>query len=396
MSDIITRDDNGDLAVRTVTATEDATVSEYDDLYARTTDGKRALRVVGAGGGTGGGDVSSVNGKKGAVVLTGADINSTLTGTGDPVTATITDHLQTLKNDESELGNQVSKIQELIPSDASTTNLLATKADVGGGLPDQTGHTGFLQTDGTNASWSDKPAIVNNALSPDYQIAIGKNATTKKGLSDPIAIGTGAQATQAWAIAIGHNARATALGAIQIAASGISDAYAERTTNSEEYTFKVALPGQGLDVPFNYTLLRGDGFIPSERLAADGTTGQVLSKTDTGMQWVNASGGATVTDNENGTKIIRIGKTVIITGTDSIGSVGAGVATEHPITLPVTMANNTYVVSLTPTCDGGFAQLNVDYEEETTTGFNVGLRNIGSTASSNVKIGWMVIGDIAE
>ncbi len=108
------------------------------------------------------------------------------------------------------------------------------------------------------------------------------------------------------------------------------------------------------------------------------------------------SAGVTVTDNENGTKVIRIGKTVIITGTDSVGSVGAGVATEHPITLPVTMANNTYVVSLTPTCDGGFAQLNVDYEEETTTGFNVGLRNIGSTASSNVKIGWMVIGDIAE
>ncbi len=253
MSDIITRDDNGDLAVRTVAATEQATPSGYDDLYARTTDGKRALRVVGAGGGTGGGDVSSVNGKKGNVVLTGADINSTLTGTGEPVTTTVTEHLQTLKNDETELGNQVSNIQALIPSDASETNQLIPRADVektylplsggkmsgpiqaagtegfaikdnagniimsftgirmtaygsiapftesyelgrpavkwrnvythkinngadltvpteGGtlarledipsGLPDQTGHTGFLQTDGTNATWTDKPAAI--------------------------------------------------------------------------------------------------------------------------------------------------------------------------------------------------------------------------------------------
>lgn len=54
MSDIIIRDENGDLAVRTVTATEAESGSQYDDLYARTTDGKRALRIVGTGGGGGG------------------------------------------------------------------------------------------------------------------------------------------------------------------------------------------------------------------------------------------------------------------------------------------------------------------------------------------------------
>ncbi len=129
MSDIITRDDNGDLAVRTVAATEQATSSEYDDLYARTTDGKRALRVVGAGGSTGGA-VDSVNGQTGAVILTGADINSTLTGTGDPVTATVTEHLQTLKNDESELGAQVSGIEEKIPAKASAQDQLATQSDI--------------------------------------------------------------------------------------------------------------------------------------------------------------------------------------------------------------------------------------------------------------------------
>lgn len=48
--DVITRDENGDLAVRTVSATEAESTSQYDDLYARTTDGKRALRVVGGDG----------------------------------------------------------------------------------------------------------------------------------------------------------------------------------------------------------------------------------------------------------------------------------------------------------------------------------------------------------
>lgn len=130
MSDIITRDENGDLAVRTVSATEAVTESGYDDLYARTSDGKRALRVVGGSGGSGGGDVSSVNGKKGAVVLTGDDINATLTNGDVTSTATITQHLQTLKNDDGELGNAVQVIQEKIPGDASATNLLVTSLDV--------------------------------------------------------------------------------------------------------------------------------------------------------------------------------------------------------------------------------------------------------------------------
>ncbi len=395
MSDIITRDDNGDLAVRTVAATEQATPSGYDDLYARTTDGKLALRVVGAGGGTGGGDVSSVNGKKGAVVLTGADINATLTGTGAPVTATVTDHLQTLKNDETELGNQVSNIQALIPSDASETNLLATKGDITGELPDQTGHTGFLQTDGTNASWSDKSVVANNWLKFPYNnngLIIGTE--TRSSANHVIGIGTIGPSNS---ITIGYNAQNGYGGSIKticIGDAAVLQANAPHAIQLGDGTYLAETPEFHV---WDYNLLSKDtGLIPSERLAPAGTTGQVLSKTDTGMQWIDMSGGATVTDNENGTKIIRIGKTVIITGTDSVGSVGAGVATEHPITLPVTMANNTYVVSLTPTCDGGFAQLNVDYEEETPTGFKVGLRNVGSSGSSNVKIGWMVIGDIAE
>lgn len=73
--DIITRDGNGDLAVNVVTATEGNVPYNYDDCFTLDTNGRRALRVVGAGGG-GGGAVSSVNGKTGAVVLDAEDVGA--------------------------------------------------------------------------------------------------------------------------------------------------------------------------------------------------------------------------------------------------------------------------------------------------------------------------------
>jgi len=271
MSDIITRDENGDLAVRTVSATVSETESEYDDLYVRTSDGKRALRVVGDGG-----DVSSVNGQKGNVVLTGADINATLTGDGDPVTATVTDHLQTLKNDEAALGTQVSGIEEKIPAKASSTNQLATMEDISSGswLPDQAGHTGFLQTDGTNATWSDKEPLVNRS-SVKEAIAIGNEKTIASSVAgiaigvsaqtaatNGIAIGRGAQNYFGGAaIAIGVRARTTASGSIQLSSAG---GVIGNQINDEEDTVKFA-NNNG-----NFKIMNADGTIPSERLAAGG------------------------------------------------------------------------------------------------------------------------------
>ena len=49
--DIITRDDNGDLAVNTVASTEANTPYNYDDCFTVDTNGRRALRVVGGSGG---------------------------------------------------------------------------------------------------------------------------------------------------------------------------------------------------------------------------------------------------------------------------------------------------------------------------------------------------------
>ena len=74
-NDVLTRNENDELAVRTVSATEGSGSSSYDDIYTRDTNGKLAVRVVGNGGG-GGGAVSSVNGKIGEVVLNAEDVDA--------------------------------------------------------------------------------------------------------------------------------------------------------------------------------------------------------------------------------------------------------------------------------------------------------------------------------
>lgn len=75
--DIITRDSQGQLAVNTVSSTEAEVPYNYDDCFTLDTNGRRALRIVGAGG-SGGGAVDSVNGKTGVVVLTGADLTTSV------------------------------------------------------------------------------------------------------------------------------------------------------------------------------------------------------------------------------------------------------------------------------------------------------------------------------
>ena len=49
--DVLTRNDNDELAVRTVQATGDNPASSYDDVFTRDDNGKLAVRVVGGGGG---------------------------------------------------------------------------------------------------------------------------------------------------------------------------------------------------------------------------------------------------------------------------------------------------------------------------------------------------------
>lgn len=73
--DVLTRNDDQELAVRVVSATESATVVNPNDVYTRDTDGNLAIRTVGNGG-SGGGAVDSVNGKTGVVVLDAEDVGA--------------------------------------------------------------------------------------------------------------------------------------------------------------------------------------------------------------------------------------------------------------------------------------------------------------------------------
>lgn len=153
-------------------------------------------------------------------------------------------------------------------------------ASGGSSLPDQTGNAGkFLTTDGTNASWSDKP-LVNNATGA-RTISIGGTGTGGYSLC----VGEASSAKAFGSTALGFGCSASALYAIQLGNAGTA------VTNSDANTFKVA-NGNG-----NFEMMSADGTIPSARLAADGTTGQVLAKTDTGMEWKSISAGGSSADN---------------------------------------------------------------------------------------------------
>lgn len=119
-----------------------------------------------SGGGSSGG-VTSVNGKTGVVTLTGNDINSTITGNGSDVTDTVTNHLQTLKNDQEANGTQIHEIEAKIPQSATETNQLTTKED----LPDSKAGTAgqvYTKTD-TGAEWKTVSGSGTNAgIKGDY------------------------------------------------------------------------------------------------------------------------------------------------------------------------------------------------------------------------------------
>lgn len=100
-SDVLQRNADGELEVRVVNGTEKADApANYDDVFTVNSEGKRALRVVGAGGGGGTGTVTSVNGVQpvdGNVEITGDNITATV---GEEE-ATITQHLTTFAGEIS-------------------------------------------------------------------------------------------------------------------------------------------------------------------------------------------------------------------------------------------------------------------------------------------------------
>ena len=244
------------------------------------------------------GQVTSVNGQTGAVVLS------------------IPDAVQYSTMPTAASTNEGDIVQFIGTTDANYTNGYFYKCVSDGqnpatyswtqvnvqpapsGLPDQTGQSGkFLTTDGTDASWSDKP-LVNKATGTNAigigavhtvsgQNSIGIGSNTKATLSNTIAIGTGTHASGTSAvlvggglvgaensvglgkniyikntgvsgIAIGCDAGVTASNAIQI--SSRTYAGGPNVTNSDANTFKVA-NNNG-----NFEIMSADGTVPADRL----------------------------------------------------------------------------------------------------------------------------------
>lgn len=115
-------------------------------------------------------------------------------------------------------------------------------------------------------------------------VTIGRYAYNKENNSVAIGYSAGVKATDSIAIGKYATVDSNATHAIQIGSTG------SQTTNSDANTFKVG------NANGNFEIMSADGTIPAERMSATaGTTGQVLTKTDTGMVWQDSSGGTTIT-----------------------------------------------------------------------------------------------------
>ena len=152
------------------------------------------------------------------------------------------------------------------------TNWILLKNTVDDPLPSQTGNAGkFLTTDGTDASWSDKPLVnkttANNAIAiaptvisvsnGNYGVSIGNEALAKE-LGVSVGYNAGSlNSSVKFATCIGYASRVTAIGGYQFG----------RGTNSEAGTVYFALNTDGNNTNWtNYKLLDSDGTIPADRL----------------------------------------------------------------------------------------------------------------------------------
>lgn len=259
------------------------------------------------------GQVTSVNGATGAVTIGANDVLPTQTGYSGRVLGTdgfvagwvkpeIVQRTALPVASQDEEGNIYQFVgttdanytngyfYECVSDGATPPVYSWTRVDVqpaGSSLPTQTGNAGkFLTTDGTDASWSDKPlvntatgtnslTIAGTAATTNYGVNIGfgsgttSNASVAIGSSSTahissvaigaaakstgtscVAIGQGAESSNLVSVAIGASAKATTAGSIQIGEG----------TNSTPNSLSIGYNYR------NYQLLDSDGTVPADRL----------------------------------------------------------------------------------------------------------------------------------
>lgn len=246
-----------------------------------------------------------------------------------------------------------------------TYSWVAKEVQVAGdSLPSQSGNSGkFLTTDGTNASWSDKP-LANNSTWASSSISVGgtpagQQSTVSIGIgSNPgnnyavTLIGSNATAHYAGCICIGDNAgyaasagqticigqqaNASSVGAIQIGSG----------TNSEAGTLQIGLRTQYGTIPTQYKLLDADGTIPEARLAdtTNATQGQVL----------------TLDSNNNAVWATPSASVSTVSGTLLSGSTAWGSGTDtQTLAVQGVTSSNTVIVSPTPLSSTDYADAGI-------------------------------------
>lgn len=344
-SDVLQRNAAGELEVRVVNGTEKADApANYDDVFTVNSEGKRALRVVGAG------TVTSVNGVQpvdGNVEITGDNITATV---GEEE-ATITQHLTTLQ--QSVNGKQDAlTAEQLAAANSGITSAkvagydayageISAKVNIAQGaenagkvmtvgadgnlapadapsssLPDQTGNAGkFLTTDGTSASWGSAgidgtrfayfgsvPEETANPLGAFCGCNIKTDALYP---IQTYGFGTDINLLSQYCGAVGNDITmngniSCVLGNVLNSITVQSDKTIVITNNGGGQTINepnaLVVGTNGSDF---YKLLDGDtGLIPTERLATGGSTGDVLTRTATGVEWSSAPSSSAVTTDD--------------------------------------------------------------------------------------------------
>ena len=127
--------------------------------------------------------------------------------------------------------------------------------------------------------------LVNNASASGALLVAGKESALFS-----VAVGIDSQARGMQSTAVGYSATSYAQESVAIGyfaqCYGVGATQIGDGLNSDANTFKVSNQNG------NFEMMSADGTIPAERMSATaGTTGQVLTKTDTGMEWQDATGG---------------------------------------------------------------------------------------------------------
>lgn len=264
--------------------------------------------------------------------------------------------LTTLDGDMTDLGSQVTEIQQNINTLNTTVSGKANTSD----LPqNQTGTTGQVYTKtATGGAWQD--ATTGNVLEViEFQFEGQENVTaTIKGN------------TQGVYYLAAYNEETDAVESDEGFYVASQNYTTYSVTNSTVFSGAVITTESDFSGGYSaldYALVVREIYAPAQPVIAT-VAGNVITE-------------------ELGNNIVRV------SGQESFGTLAQQATTEHPITLPLTMAGATYSVIATAASTGGMAEINCGISAVTTTGFTLGVRNFGESAeATGIIVSWVVTG----